>query len=95
MKLCLNSNKLRPVAIGGRSKQPFGIDARLARDRSFQGQGLQQLWNRCFFIGFFARGLLPENQGSLCGKSAHQVQWRLSLASATTTDLAVNGNHFG
>ena len=39
--------------------------------------------------------LMPESQGSLCGKSAHQVQWWLILASATTTGLAVNGNHFG
>jgi len=38
MKLCLNSNELSPVAIGGCSKQPFGLDARLARDGSLSDQ---------------------------------------------------------
>ena len=78
--------------LGNRSLCTHGVQS---HDTSLQGQGLQQLRNRCFFIGFLARGLLPENQGSLCGKSAYQVQWWLSLASATTTGLAVNGNHFG
>ena len=38
MKLCLNSNESSPVAIGGCSKQPFGLDARLARDGSLTDQ---------------------------------------------------------
>ena len=38
MKLCLNPNELSPVAIGGCSKQPFGLDARLARDGSWADQ---------------------------------------------------------
>ena len=78
--------------LGNRGLCTQGVQS---HDTSLQGQGLRQLWNRCFFIGFLARGLLPENEGSLCGKSAHQVKWRLILASATTTGLAVNGNHFG
>jgi len=38
MKLCLNPNELLPVAIGDCSKQPFGLDARLARDGSLADQ---------------------------------------------------------
>ena len=35
IQLCLDSNELGPVAIAACSKQPFGLDARLARDGSF------------------------------------------------------------
>ena len=38
MKLCMNSNELSPVAIGGCGKQPFGLDARLTGDGSWADQ---------------------------------------------------------
>ena len=38
MKLCLNPNELSLVAIAGCSKQPFGLDARLAKDGSLEDQ---------------------------------------------------------
>ena len=38
MKLCLNPNELSLLAIAGCSKQPFGLDACLARDGSFANQ---------------------------------------------------------
>ena len=38
MKLCFSPNELSSVAIRGRSEQPFGLDARLARGSSLPDQ---------------------------------------------------------